>query len=108
MPLYLFYTMVQTNQKWPKTQIKGGGGSCLKPNLRKLRLAICECFWHVQRPQNVFLARSESCFQHTASGDLARAPWWSYAPEHVHSQTNISDNLNVAITKFSWSGSCPV
>ena len=29
MPLYLFYTMVQKSQKWPKTQIKGGG-SCLK------------------------------------------------------------------------------
>ena len=24
MPLYLFYTMVQNSQKWPKTQIKGG------------------------------------------------------------------------------------
>ena len=31
MPLYLFYNMVQKSQKWPKTQIKGGGGggSCL-------------------------------------------------------------------------------
>ena len=26
MPLYLFYTMVQKSKKWPKTQIKGGGG----------------------------------------------------------------------------------
>ena len=25
MPLNLFYTMVQKSQKWPKTQIKGGG-----------------------------------------------------------------------------------
>ena len=25
MPLYFFYTMVQKSQKWPKTQIKGGG-----------------------------------------------------------------------------------
>ena len=25
MPLNLFYTMVQNSQKWPKTQIKGGG-----------------------------------------------------------------------------------
>ena len=24
MPLYLFYTMVQKRQKWPKTQLKGG------------------------------------------------------------------------------------
>ena len=34
MPLYLFYTMVQKSQKWPKTQIKGGGGgSCLKQSM---------------------------------------------------------------------------
>ena len=25
MPLNLFYTLVQKSQKWPKTQIKGGG-----------------------------------------------------------------------------------
>ena len=31
MPLYLFYTMVQKSQKWPKTQIKGvGGGPALR------------------------------------------------------------------------------
>ena len=24
MPLFVFYTMVQKSQKWPKTQIKGG------------------------------------------------------------------------------------
>ena len=29
MPLDLFYTMVQKSQKWPKTQIKGGGGPAL-------------------------------------------------------------------------------
>ena len=28
MPLYFVYTMVQKSQKWPETQIKGGG-SCL-------------------------------------------------------------------------------
>ena len=33
MPLNLFYTMVQKSQKWPKTQIKGGGGPAL--NTRK-------------------------------------------------------------------------
>ena len=26
MPLNVFYTMVQKSQKWPKTQIGGGGG----------------------------------------------------------------------------------
>ena len=34
MPLNFFYTMVQKSQKWPKTQIKGGG-SCLKFNLAR-------------------------------------------------------------------------
>ena len=32
MRLYFVYTMVQKSQKWPKTQIKGGG-SCLKASL---------------------------------------------------------------------------
>ena len=31
MPLNLFYNMVQKSQKWPKTQIKGGGGPALRP-----------------------------------------------------------------------------
>ena len=35
MPLNLFYTMVQKSQKWPKTQIKGGG-----PALTFLLIAI--------------------------------------------------------------------
>ena len=39
MPLYNFYTIVQKSQRWPKTQIKGGG-SCLKGEVR----AICR-FW---------------------------------------------------------------
>ena len=33
MPLYFFYTMVQKSQKWPKTQIKGGGPA-LRSQLR--------------------------------------------------------------------------
>ena len=40
MPLTLFYTMVQKSQKWPKTQIKGGGGSCLK----------CSLSWYNKHP----------------------------------------------------------
>ena len=52
MPLYLFYTTVQKSQKWPKTQIKGGGGEspaliCIK----SLHLHWCEVVWG-----NVFLA----------------------------------------------------
>ena len=31
MPLNLFYTMVQKSQKWPKTQIKGGGPALNQP-----------------------------------------------------------------------------
>ena len=34
MPLNLLYTMVQKRQKWPKTQIKGGG-SCLKGSVER-------------------------------------------------------------------------
>ena len=30
MSLNFFYTMVQKSQKWPKTQIKGGGGPALR------------------------------------------------------------------------------
>ena len=47
MPLNHFYTMVQKSQKWPKTQIKGGGGPALTPNkhagsLQKSSLDWCE------------------------------------------------------------------
>ena len=38
MPLYLFYTMVQKSQKWPKTQIKGG--SCLNLLVWKSSLSL--------------------------------------------------------------------
>ena len=41
MPLYFFYTMLQKSQKWPKTQIKGGGGPALitrTPFLHKMYL----------------------------------------------------------------------
>ena len=37
MPLNLFYTMVQKSQKWPKTQIKGGGGPALKEKITALQ-----------------------------------------------------------------------
>ena len=36
MPLYFFYTVVQKSQKWPKTQIKGGGGLALNLNVHLL------------------------------------------------------------------------
>ena len=39
MPVNLFYTMVQKSQKWPKTQIKGGGPALSRrvATYRKLR-----------------------------------------------------------------------
>ena len=43
MPLYLFYTMVQKSQKWPKTQIKGGGG----PALTVFQLQVFSWYWGV-------------------------------------------------------------
>ena len=51
MPLYLFYTMVQKSQKWPKTQIKGGGGSCLKGSMeRSLLLSAIFLIFTQNRP----------------------------------------------------------
>ena len=41
MPLNVFYTMVQKSQKWPKTQIKGGGGPALSCRLWDA-LRICK------------------------------------------------------------------
>ena len=41
MPLYLFYTIVQKSQKWPKTQIKGW--SCLKSFAYSC--ACCQKHW---------------------------------------------------------------
>ena len=53
MPLNLLYTMVQKSQKWPKTQIKGGGGPALNCNpapTQHLKL----------NPQNYFFIKLES------------------------------------------------
>ena len=36
MPLYVFYSMVQKSQKWPKTQIKGGPALTSLKNKRQL------------------------------------------------------------------------
>ena len=35
MPLNVVYTMVQESKKWPKTQIKGGGGPALRKSTNK-------------------------------------------------------------------------
>ena len=40
MSLYLFYTMVQNSQKWPKIQVKAGGGG--GPGKRKEARRIME------------------------------------------------------------------
>ena len=56
MPFDLFYTMVQKSQKWPKTQIKGGG-SCLKlPNNQQTHLSQRpELYPHFTADINFFL-----------------------------------------------------
>ena len=49
MPLYLFYTMVQKSQKWPKTQIKGG--PALKHQFRRqyfFNLRMRHHIWYLQ------------------------------------------------------------
>ena len=40
MRLYFCYTMVHKSQKWPKTQIKGGGPALRTPNVFEKNL-----FW---------------------------------------------------------------
>ena len=50
MPLYLFYTMVQKSRKWPKTQIKGGGGPALMHGwtvlpIEKRNQSITKIYW---------------------------------------------------------------
>ena len=46
MPLYLFYTMVQKSQKWPKTQIKGQGS---KTQIKGPALNFCWSFYGVNQ-----------------------------------------------------------
>ena len=45
MPLNLSYTMVQKSQKWPKTQIKGGG-----PALKMYLAESCDLEFSRTRP----------------------------------------------------------
>ena len=47
MPLYLFYTMVQKSQKWPKTQIKGGGVSFIV-QIQQSQSIELKCWHHRQ------------------------------------------------------------
>ena len=50
MRLYFFYTMVQKSQKWPKTQIKGGG-----PALTAFpwQMTMTLCFLHEKVHQKI-------------------------------------------------------
>ena len=48
MPLNLFYTMVQKSQKWPKTQIKGGGPALI---LKTIGNRKGDCAWSCSRWQ---------------------------------------------------------
>ena len=50
MPLYVFYTMVLKSQKWPKTQIKGGG-----PALSSRFLDVYHGAWRMQRATSVWI-----------------------------------------------------
>ena len=61
MPLYLFYATVQKSQKWPKTQIKGGGGG---PALRHHYRARNWTF-----DENHFVVSSSSSFWNASSGE---------------------------------------
>ena len=97
MPLNLFYTMVQKSQKWPKTQIKGGG-SCLNfvficrmaTRLHmKLRIELffrmIKSFWgvHVQVLAEIFAQKWAVSFSQrlvTEAIGMQRQPWsnWTF------------------------------
>ena len=48
MPLNLFYTMVQKSQKWPKTQIKGGGPALIPKTIgNRKRDCAWGCAWGI-------------------------------------------------------------
>ena len=51
MPLYVFYTMVQKSQKWPKTQIRGGGGPATDKNLFAFFCSRQEFFLDSSKPK---------------------------------------------------------
>ena len=53
MPLYLFYTMMQKSQKWPKTQIKEGGPA-LSVNLQNYVLRKWTSIQRAVRPMIAF------------------------------------------------------
>ena len=60
MPLYLFYTIVQKSQKWPKTQIKGG--SCLKwSSFVHWTTTFCNQGLRVRMQKSVFYTTMSYC-----------------------------------------------
>ena len=67
--IYFVYTMVQKSQKWPKTQIKGGGGPALIICHEK---KVGPCPWktwiqnqivQIERVQSLPTALSLTCFE---------------------------------------------
>ena len=62
MPLYLFYSMVQKSQKWPKIQIKGGG-SCNATSPLEDCLFPCvstKSSYNFRKPKQLLLPKTHS------------------------------------------------
>ena len=81
MPLYFLYTMVQKSQKWPKTQIKGGGGD---PALNvKLGMKWKELHW--ESSQDLGVIMNEVLTLSTETPKITRAwPTWDAFDDIQH------------------------
>ena len=74
MHLYFFYTMVQKSQKWPKTQIKGGGPA-LRQDPLDLSLWSFPTFLHhgIEKVERHLLWKFHEKIQ--------RKSWWNVPPK---------------------------
>ena len=68
MPFYVFYTMAQKSQKWPKTQIRGGGpalrwfGTVLGRTKCAIFFVKTYCLWHKQLEKEIILGGHRAPF----------------------------------------------
>ena len=81
MRLYFFCTMVQKSQKWPKTQIKGGG-SCLKWPQQSIHQSITSFSTHLAINDKLPLSLPSStncpCSSHCQPSSEQGSPWLCY------------------------------
>ena len=91
MPLCVFYTMVQKNQKWPKTQIKGGP-ALSGLNFRFEPLQTAGQWIDYGLPNSGVLTTAKICFRRL----FGIVVWWRTIkpPEIVHNM-NTDCKINI-------------